>query len=232
MKKLDHETQVGELVSERPSLSRVMERYGIDYCCGGHLSLASACQLKKLNVESVLAEIARAMDGPPERNLESLSLVELVDHIVSLHHGFLRDTLPVLSRQLDRVVTVHGPRHPELAKTQNVFRIFAAEMYQHMDKEEQILFPLICRIEANANDESACSLSQIIQVMESEHEGAGNDLASMRDLTHGYAVPEGACGTYRAVLQGLADLEEDTHLHVHSENHVLFPKALQRLAHA
>lgn len=224
MPRFDETTWVSALVAERPSLSRILERHGIDYCCGGNQSLQSACEALGLTVQSVLADIVQAMAAPAEPNLLTLPLPEVVQHIVSLHHGFLREALPLVSSQLDRVVLVHGPSHPELAEVQAIFREFVSSMNQHMDKEEKVLFPLICNL---GRLQGAESLERILDVMEAEHQDSGADLARMRTLLHDYKVPEGACGTYRAVLQGLVDIEEDTHLHVHSENHVLFPRALQ-----
>jgi regulator of cell morphogenesis and NO signaling len=226
----DKISTIGDIVAARPSLSRVMDRHGISYCCGGGKSLELACAEKGLSVDSVLAEITQAMAGPPEKNLAALSLGELVEHVVAQHHCFLRETLPVVSRQLDRVVTVHGARHPELAKAQLVFHHFATDMTQHMDKEEQVLFPLISSLDGSQEHPMAANLEQIITVMESEHDDSGRDLTEMRKLLHDYTPPEGACGTYKAVLRGLADIEEDTQRHIHAENSVMFPKAIRHVA--
>ena len=222
MTKLNAETQVGQFVTEHPAVARLFEKLGIDYCCGGREPLSSACKTRGLNIDQVLADISKALQSPPEKDLQTLTLAELADHIVALHHQYLRDTLPLLSRQVDRVAMVHGPGRPELLEVRRVFREFAAEMMDHMEKEEQILFPMI----AGRSGHVGCSVSHIIEVMEAEHDSAGQALAKMRELTRNYDIPEGACTTYRAVLQGLAELEQDTHIHVHAENHILFPRAI------
>lgn len=222
MTNLNAQTQVGQFVTEHPAVARVFERLGIDYCCGGRQPLSSACTDRGLNIDEVLSDISKALQSAPERDLQNLTLAELADHIVALHHQYLRDTLPLLSKQVDRVATVHGPGRPELLEVRRVFREFTAEMMDHMEKEEQILFPLI----AGRSGQAGCSINHIIEVMEAEHDSAGQALATMRKLTNDYQIPEGACGTYRAVLQGLAELEQDTHIHVHAENHILFPRAI------
>lgn len=225
MTALDAQSEVGQFVAERPSVSRIFEKYGIDYCCGGKQSLESACQAKGLATQQVLAEVNQALRSPDEVNLQQLSQPQLVEHIVTRYHGYLRDTLPMLTHQVDRVAMVHGPNRPELLEVQKVFHTFMHEMLNHMEKEEQILFPMIA---SQTDTPGSCPLASIIQVMEAEHDDAGEALACMRRLTNDYSIPEGACGTYRAVLRGLAELEQDTHLHVHAENHVLFPRALGR----
>lgn len=221
MIELNEQTEIGQLVAERPSLARVLHRLGMDYCCGGRDSLSSACQARGLDLQAVISELAECMQSPPEKNLQHFSLAELTDHIVRLHHGYLRETLPILAQQVDRVAVVHGPGRPALVELRGVFRHFCAEMMEHLEKEEQVLFPLI------SEGQTGPRLSPIIEAMESEHESAGQDLAEMRRLTDGYAIPEGSCSTFRAVMQGLAELEEETHRHVHAENHVLFPRAVE-----
>ncbi|MBX3171163.1 MAG: iron-sulfur cluster repair di-iron protein [Candidatus Eremiobacteraeota bacterium] len=222
---LDAETKVADLVTHRPSLSRLMDRLGIDYCCHGRRSLSAACADKALDVKAVLEQIAQSLEDPAEKTLQDLNLTQLVEHIVSLHHDYLRECLPLLSRQVERVAAVHGSSHPELIEVRRIFHAFSSEMLEHMAKEEQILFPAICRLERDGHTQ--VPLQRIIGVMETEHGQSGDALAQLRELTRGYAPPEGACTTYRSMLSGLAELEEDTHLHVHAENHILFPRALQ-----
>ncbi|MBS2037033.1 iron-sulfur cluster repair di-iron protein [bacterium] len=223
MIQLNPEVQVGQLVAEMPAAARIFERLGIDYCCGGRQSLSAACQTRGLEVEELLRELGDALRGSPHPDVTQLSLSQLADHIVSLHHGYLKETLPLLTRQVERVALVHGSRRPELLEVRKIFQEFVLEMTCHMEKEEQVLFPIISALEAGG---SGHALGRIIEAMEAEHDSAGQALDCMRLLTDGYAIPEGACTTYRAVLQGLAELEEATHIHVHAENHILFPRAL------
>jgi regulator of cell morphogenesis and NO signaling len=130
----------------------------------------------------------------------------------------------------EKVARVHGPEHPELVRVAEVFRAFRTEMEQHMAKEEGVLFPLIKEIEAGLAGGRAAMVSRPIRVMEAEHEQAGAALATMRELTDGYALPAGACNSYRALFAGLAELESETHAHVHLENNLLFPRAIAHAA--
>lgn len=222
MMNLDGNTEVAQYVTERPSLATLFEELGIDYCCGGHQSLQAACQQRGLSLDQVLCQIGQGMREPSEPNLQSLTPAELVAYIVERYHESLRRTLPVLTHQLERVVSAHGRDQPELLEIQQVFHEFSSEMMEHMQKEEQILFPLI----AGSLQQVGCKLSNIIDRMESEHDSSAQALSKLRHLTRGYAIPDGACQTYRSAMSGLAELEKDTHQHVHAENHILFPQAL------
>ena len=230
MIEVDKSSTVGEIVAARPSLSRVMDRFGLSYCCGGGKSLELACAQKGVDVNAVLAEIDKAMASPPEKNLTELSLAELVEHVIEQHHGFLKQTLPVVAQQLKRVVAVHGSGQPELAKAQVVFEHFAGDMTAHMEKEERVLFPLISSLGSPNVHPMARNLEHIVATMEAEHDDSGKDLAQLRELLQDFVPPDGACGTYRAVLKGLADIEQDTQMHILAENSVMFPRAIRTLA--
>jgi len=225
------ETTIGALVAARPALARVFERLGIDYCCGGKQTLATACGRLKLDVATTIALIdsagAALAAGPAEVDAAAMGLGELANHIEATHHAYLKTELPRLVAMADRVATKHGwrdSRLPELAVTVNTL---AAEMLSHMRKEEEILFPLVRRIEAGATGGfPGGSIANPIRQLEAEHEAAGNLTAMLRLLTDGFTPNAEACNTHRALLAGLADFESDLHRHVHKENSILFPRVL------
>jgi regulator of cell morphogenesis and NO signaling len=220
---------VGELVAERPARSRIFEELGIDYCCGGKLSLAEACARKGLDPDEVSRRLAATEVAESETDWRAAPLAALADHIVSTHHAFLRRELPRLRGLLAKLARVHGDRHPELRDALAVFGPFADELTEHMMKEERVLFPLITGLESGRVPRTPFVL-QPIAVMEAEHDDAGRALAEMRRLTGGYALPADGCGTYRAAMAGLAELEADMHEHVHKENSILFPRAARLVA--
>ncbi|HHV55911.1 MAG TPA: iron-sulfur cluster repair di-iron protein [Firmicutes bacterium] len=249
MSTINEQKTVAELVTERPDRTRIFERLGIDYCCGGRKTLAQACQEKGLDVRTVVAtlqaveEAAEAQtragvgaEAETEAEAEAgatgwtaASLAELCDHIVATHHRYLYEELPRLEALLARVVEVHEERHPELLEVQGVFGGLRDELVSHLMKEEQVLFPTIRELETRGQESSGFRLGSLvnpIRVMEMEHESAGQALAKMRELTGGYAPPADACNSYRALLTALAWLEQDLHMHIHKENNILFPRAL------
>lgn len=230
MNLLNPETTVGRIVAERPESSRLFESLGIDYCCGGKKPLAKACQEKNLDVADVVskleAALAAANSACDQRWLEK-PMTELIAHILEEHHGFLRREVPRLQFLAEKVARVHGPNHEYLVRLHDVVEVFAAEINAHMPKEEMILFPRIAEAEAGGAEGMGCGLAGPIRQMEHEHDGAGDCLAQMRELTDGFQPPMDACNTWRALYAGLADLESDMHRHVHEENNILFPRALE-----
>ncbi|HZN68222.1 MAG TPA: iron-sulfur cluster repair di-iron protein [Tepidisphaeraceae bacterium] len=220
---------VGQLVVERPSRARVFERFGIDYCCGGRKPLEQACRDRHVDPQLVLEELRKhdARRGP-ERDWAALGLTRLADHIEQTHHDYLRQELPRLDFLTRKVAAVHGEHHPELVRLRDVFLAFKAELLNHMQKEELVLFPLCRRLE---NGEAPAGLGEAwlqrpLDVLTHEHDDAGAALAEMRRLTNDFEPPADACNTYRALFDSLKELEADMHQHVHLENNVLFPAAL------
>jgi regulator of cell morphogenesis and NO signaling len=222
---------VGELVSGNPLRARVFEQYQIDYCCGGGQLLTDACAKQSLMPQEVL-DALDALESDLAARTETVdwtqeSLNALVEHLLTTHHVYLKEELPRLQHLVDKVAHVHGANHPELAAVRSTYMQLVNELMPHLMKEEMILFPLIQRMEAAGSGVGAhCgSIGNPISVMLHEHDIAGDLLARLRDITHGYAPPADACGSYLALYAGLADLEFDTHLHIHKENTLLFPRA-------
>jgi regulator of cell morphogenesis and NO signaling len=229
------ERPVGELVRECVERARVLDRLGIDYCCGGKRTLADACRERGLSADEIEAELAAAQPSavPAESDWSQAPLAKLVENILSRHHVYLRSELPRLGGLLDKVVARHGNAHAEMRELQAVFVELWDELLSHMLKEEQILFPYIVRLEQAASSGQVppgfhcCSALQPIAVMEHEHRLAGRALERIRELTNHYRPPEDACNSWRALWDGLAALEQDLHLHIHKENNILFSRAVE-----
>lgn len=224
---------VGEIVAQQPALSRVFEEESIDYCCGGRKTLEAVCREQGRDPAALLAKLEAFASRPADEpfvDAASMPLAELVDHIVGTHHTYLRRELPRLGAMTEKVVSVHGDKDARLAEVRHTFLGLSDELTSHMMKEEQILFPMIRQLDAGeAASASHCgSMAGPIAQMEHEHDDAGAALERIRELTDGYAPPDWACNTYRAMLDGLAHLERDLHQHIHKENNVLFPRASER----
>ncbi len=215
---------VGELVAERPGRSRIFQALNIDFCCQGARTLQQACERKNIDPELVIAQLdAESIVGnEPDFNPASLPPTELCDYIVETHHCHLRNELPRLHAMSRRVADVHGGHTPSLVEVFEVFCGLEQELFSHMMKEEQILFPAIKSMESEA---TSMALDGPIACMIHEHEDAGTALERLRSLTHDFQPPQDACNTYRALFSGLQELEEDMHRHIHLENAVLFPAA-------
>lgn len=224
-------SSVGNWVAAHPQTSRVFEALQIEYCCCGGKSLEQACWDRGLDPKQVMQQLEQAVteDEGSTENWLDVSLTELCDHIEQTHHAYLKEELPRLTELLVKVVDAHGESHPELATVKEVFASLKAELEPHMFKEEQVLFPAIRQLEQSADDPSFPfgTVANPIRMMEQEHDDAGYALSRLHTLTRDYQVPEDACNTYRAMLAGLRQLERDMHRHVHKENSVLFPRAIE-----
>ena len=223
-------TLVADLAASEPATIKVFQKNHIDFCCGGKIPLADACAREGVDLDDLVAELraVSASDDNAPADWQKAPLHTLIAHIQRRYHETLRAELPRLSQMLAKVVSRHGDRLPEtLLPLQQTFEHLSDEMFDHMRKEDQVLFPAIVGLESSTDTAGTPSIGidGPIEMMEHEHEQAGAALARIRELTRGYAPPEDACPTFRGLYYGLAELESDMHVHVHLENNILFPRA-------
>lgn len=224
---LDMDLPLGEVVNLLPGSARVLESFGLDYCCGGRRPLSEACASKGLAVEEVRSALRRLGSEPPAE-WTTMGPAELVDHLEATHHRYLHSELPRLEALAEKVASVHGSRHPELLEVLADVKDLREDLDPHLLKEERILFPMIRDLVASGGAADGpgfhCgSLRNPISVMLAEHDATADLLERLLEHSGGYEVPSDACASYQALYEGLAELEADTHLHVHKENNLLFP---------
>ena len=227
---------VGEIAAEFPNAAREFEKLGIDYCCGGSKTIGEACAAAKISVEEALSRLETSASDAAKRGAsqdwQNQPLADLIGHINSSHHVFVRQECPRIEALAEKVFGVHGQRHPELEQVADVFAALANELSVHLMKEEQILFPYITRLEESylagepAPPAMFGTVVNPVRMMMQEHDGAGDALRSLREITHDYAIPDDACASYRALYQALQEFEADLHQHIHLENNILFPRAV------
>jgi regulator of cell morphogenesis and NO signaling len=225
---------VGQIAVQAPGAASVFEKYRIDYCCGGKRPLDEVCRERGISSEAVLAEVEQASaHAATDRDWTQASLSELIGHIVSTHHQYVKTELPLLDARLARVIQAHGARHGEMLKSlQSVFWGLRDELLAHLRKEEAILFPAIEELERARNEGRRPaptpfgSVENPIRMMMFEHDSAGEALSRMHAITGDYALPPDACTTFKALYTGLQEFETDLHQHIHLENNILFPRAL------
>jgi regulator of cell morphogenesis and NO signaling len=229
-------TSVRELTLEFPNATRVFEKLGIDYCCGGNKSLEEACASANLSAAEILKSLAPADPAAvsaEKRNWQTELLADLVAHIIAKHHKYTREEITRLGSLFDKVCSVHGKNHPELVQIRDIFQGLAKELNLHMMKEEMMLFPYIVRMEEAIVEKAPVlpppfgTVQNPVAMMEHEHDSAGQALRAMRAGSAGFAPPEDACISYRTLYQALRDFEADLHEHIHLENNILFPRAIE-----
>lgn len=214
---------VADLVRAAPAAVRVLQQHGIDFCCGGKRPLADACAERGLATADVLAEVAAACHVPTI-DWQSLTPAQLCAAIEARFHAPLPAELSRLLAMADRVLMVHGHKDPDrLEALRDTVAALQAELLPHLALEEEEVF---AAIRAGATAQAL----QGIQTLEQEHEAVGALLKQSRALTDDFTPPPGACGTWRALYQGLGELEVETHEHIHVENNVLFPAIVQRVS--
>ena len=230
------EKTVRELALENPGATRVFEKLGIDYCCGGGQTLEQACQAAHVSIDQVANSLAAnqsASAAAPTRNWQAEPLSELLAHIQSTHHVYTREEIARLRPLFDKVCSVHGKNHPELIRLREIFNGLAEELTTHLMKEEAVLFPYVLRMEEAVVAKepvlppSFGSVRNPVAMMMNEHDGAGSALRSMRQIGNGYSPPSDACISFQTLYQALAAFEADLHQHIHLENNVLFPRAIE-----
>jgi regulator of cell morphogenesis and NO signaling len=226
---------LGDIVKDDSRAAAVLARYGLDFCCGGHQTLADAASRRDVPVPDVVAALG-ALGEPDEEDRSEQRWPELdglTRHIVAAHHHYVREITPTIAAWLDKLVIRHGERHPELAGVRDAFGRLAGELAVHMVKEESVLFPYIdelaeaIRSGARLPSSPFGTVLHPVRVMEEDHREAAELLDELRGLTSDFTPPADACPTYRSCFAELERFEGDLKTHVHLENHVLFPRAIE-----
>lgn len=232
--------KVREVALEIPQATRVFEKLKIDYCCGGDKPLSDACATAGLDVEKVIELIAQSETDTKGNapDLVNATLTDLIGHILDQHHVYTNDEMARLEPLTEKVIAAHGVNHPELLVIRDLLQLLFADLRQHMFKEEQVLFPYVLELDKAATLgrqlPSSCfgTVNNPIRMMTTEHDNAGEILREVRRVTSNYSVPADGCISYRTLYEALEEFERDLHQHIHLENNLLFPKAIQLEAKA
>ena len=225
---------VADVVTENIKAAHVFKKYGIDFCCGGGVSIKKACEKAEIDPVLVETEILN-LENIKDRALDfnSWKLDFLTDHIINVLHGYVEESSPLLLQYSQRVNHVHGHHYTELAEIESLVKQVVQELAAHMKKEELILFPFIKKLVKAEREGTEVppihfgTVENPIKMMEAEHEEAGEILRKIAKLSNNFTPPQGACNTYKAFYSKLEEFEQDLHQHVHLENNILFPKALK-----
>jgi regulator of cell morphogenesis and NO signaling len=228
----DKET-IGQIAVKDLRKAEVFKKYGIDFCCGGKKTVRQVCAEKGIDAAKVEHELQQVQSKSKTSNnsFNDWNLDFLADYIINTHHNYVRKYLPELRAYSTKVSRVHGDRHPELLQIQQLVEVINKELSEHVEEEEKVLFARVKKIvQAKSNNQTLskedANLASEIEELEKEHDYVGRCFDKIRELSHGYAIPEDACASYRLLFTMLQEFEDDLHIHIHLENNILFPKAV------
>lgn len=233
--KISSETKVKDIALSNPAARQVLEDAGLDYCCGGDKSLHESCLHAGTSAEEILDRLREDTQNatPDDLNWMAAPLSELTRHIREKHHRYVREAIPRTQALLEKVTARHGRNHSEVIDIGRLFSEVGKEMIMHMQKEEQILFPYIDSLERAVNAHTSVeppffqTVKNPVHVMMKEHDAAGELVRQIHSLSANYTAPADACTTFKALYEALKEFETDLHQHVHLENNVLFPRAVE-----
>lgn len=230
---ISKESIIGELVANDYRTAPVFKKHNIDFCCNGNRSIAEACEKKKIDSNDLIQQLEQATSANNASSVDynSWPLDLLADYIEKKHHRYVESRSQEIKPFLEKIIRVHGERHPELIETGKLFNESVGKLAMHMKKEELMLFPFIRRMVKAEQDKTSVqapfgSVQNPIKAMMHDHDGEGERFRKIASLTNDYNPPADACNTYRVTFSMLKEFEEDLHLHIHLENNILFPKAI------
>lgn len=222
---------VAEFVTDHIGYAHIFKKYGIDFCCGGGISIEKACEKNSVAINDLVHDLQQYLqEDNAQTDYNSWPLSKLIEHIITIHHTYVLDTLPVLEAYAQKVAKVHGHGYPQLLQINQLVKEVSEELQAHLQKEETILFPYIRVLLSNdvqASKPHFGTIENPLRVMVAEHEHAGDVFKTLTSLTDNYTPPPAACNTFKALYHLLEEFEKDLHLHIHLENNILFPKALK-----
>lgn len=226
---------IGSFVANDYRTAAVFQKYGIDFCCKGGKTIDEVCEKKKINTGQLMNELDEITRQPDNQvtDFQSWPADLLADYIEKKHHRYIEQVTPSLKQFLEKLCKVHGSNHPELFEINKEFNASAGELAAHMKKEELILFPYVRKMVAakNSNQQPAKpvfgTVQNPIQMMVQEHDTEGERFRKIAELSNNYDPPADACTTYRVAFSSLKEFENDLHLHIHLENNILFPAAIE-----
>ncbi len=221
------EEKVGEIVGADIRTAHVFKKYGIDFCCGGGISLEKACKRKNIELSEVVKDLEKTLAQKDDAALDfdSWSAAELCDYIEETHHSYVKEALPMLKAYAEKVADVHGHHHAELLPMAEKVNAIVDDLVGHLHKEEVILFPWIRQYSETQTRPPFGKFENPIGMMEHEHDVVGELMAEVNALSKNYFLPDYACNTWRAYYHLLKEFEDDLHMHIHLENNVLHKKA-------
>lgn len=232
------EKTIGQIVADNYKTAAIFESFGIDFCCKGNKSIDEACNDKGINKTLLLHDLEKASElNTGDANNEQFITWEaskLAEYIEKKHHKYVEEKTPLIKQYLSKICQVHGHKHPELHTVRELFNESAWDLTVHMKKEEIILFPFIRKLtvikskqQVSLGQQAFNTIQNPVDIMKHDHTIEGERFDKIAALTNNFTPPPDACNTYKVTFALLKEFVDDLHLHIHLENNILFPKAIE-----
>ncbi len=217
------EKTIAEIVSSDISAASIFKKHQIDFCCGGNKTIATACEEANIDVSLIINDLANSKKNSaiPQLNFNKWNKDFLIDYIVNVHHTYIRQNIDIVNEFGQKVASVHGEHAPETIKISALFSKLTEDLKTHLEKEEKIVFPAI---KAKLADSNYLFDTEVIHLLEDEHDNAGTIVKEIQKLSNNFTPPEWACSTYKAFYFKLDEFINDLFQHIHLENNILFSK--------
>jgi regulator of cell morphogenesis and NO signaling len=242
---IDPNVAVSELVRSFPTAAEVLDRYAIDYCCGGTSTLGEACTRAGAKFEEVCRALDERLDAAPAHNPSprdagfderDAGIPELISRLLDHHHVFTRQALTEIAPLMAAVICAHKRHHPILERVAALVEALRLEVEPHLLKEENLVFPQMLALSRRAaagdfvETPLVVAVREPLRVMLLEHKVVGDLLHQLRIATGGFVAPADACPTWTRLYRWLAEFDDDLVRHMHLEDDRLFPltEELQR----
>lgn len=220
---LSENTSIGKLVAKIPEYANVFEKLELDYCCKGNRTLKEACEEKKLNAVEVLETLKQLSTPNVSMNWDCMTLKQIILYIIDTYHTPLKQELHKITQLIEKLKNKHERLYSYISDLQNVFEQMKNSLLEHMQEEEQIVFPIMINIEINKKSQYE-KLKKYLNHLDNDHLQTGEDLERIKNLTDHYIPSSDACMTHIIILNSLKRLERNLHEHIHKENQILFPR--------
>lgn len=232
---ISNNTLVSEIVIQNYKAASLLLKYNIDFCCNGNITLLEASTISGIDIQQFLDELAPILEhkDPDTEYINQLSLTDLSVHIEEQHHKYVHQSIQPLKSNLDLICETHGERHPEIFEIRDLFHQSAGELVMHMQREELTLFPFIKRMEISQKEGSPLprthfgSVTNPVARMMADHQNEGDRFIKIKDLSNNYTPPTDGSSAFFSTYQHLREFEQDLYRHIHLENNILFPRAIE-----
>lgn len=233
---ISRKSLVAEIVAQDYRTADVFRKHDISYCCGGNWPLEVACNMKGVDMETILSELeiaTRKLHISNTLDFSEWNIDFLIDYIINVHHQYLKKQLPETQKQLCEFGIEHNKKFLYLVQLEKQFDLLVKQLLATIQREEEVIFPYIRQIaHAHKDKEPYAALlvrtlrKPVEDTMYKSHETITDIILSIRHLTGKYTTPENVCVSHKVVIAKLKELDNDLMHHFGLEQTILFPRAI------